>query len=196
MAYAGQELFNPVTGLRTVFHQTAADTNGELLQLTWAGGPDWAAGPKHVHRKQEERFEVRAGRVRSYVDGEERTHGPGDVIIAPAGSVHTVWSDGDQDVELLVEFRPALRSEDVLETLAALAFAGRTKADGAPKNPLELAMIIQKYEDELYLAQPPLAVQQLVFSPLAWLARRRGYKAELAYPPVSARARETASTAT
>ena len=57
MAYAGQEVFNPVTGLRTVFHQTAADTNGELLQLTWAGGPGWAAGSKHAHRKQEERFE-------------------------------------------------------------------------------------------------------------------------------------------
>jgi quercetin dioxygenase-like cupin family protein len=181
MAHAGLEMFNPATRQRTVFHRTARDTAGELLQLTWAGGPEWAAGPPHVHRRQEERFEVLGGRVRSNVDGVERSHGPGDVFVAPAGSVHTVWSDGDEDVELLVEFRPALRSEDVLETLAALAIEGRTNAAGVPSDPLQLALLVHDFCDEIYLARPPLVVQRALFGPLAWLARRLGRRGTLPY---------------
>ena len=33
MARAGDELVNPVTGLRTVFRKTARQTSGELLQV-------------------------------------------------------------------------------------------------------------------------------------------------------------------
>jgi hypothetical protein len=41
MAKAGDELINPVTGLRTVFRKTARDTGGELLQVDWIGSPAW-----------------------------------------------------------------------------------------------------------------------------------------------------------
>src|SRR5215207_2404779 len=34
MAKAGDELVNPVTGLRTVFRKTAQETSGELLQVS------------------------------------------------------------------------------------------------------------------------------------------------------------------
>ena len=104
------------------------------------------------------------------------------MFAAAPGAVHTVWNDGDEDLRLLVEFRPALRSAQPLETLAALAEAGRVKRDGVPKNLLELALLISEYEEELYLAQPPLAIQRLVFSPLAAIARRRGYSAYVPYP--------------
>jgi mannose-6-phosphate isomerase-like protein (cupin superfamily) len=182
MAHAGLEMFNPVTGQRTVFLQTAADTAGALLQLEWAGGAGWSAGPEHVHPKQEERFEVLAGRARSRVDGRERIHEPGDVFVAPAGSVHTVSNAGDGDVRLLVEFRPALRSEDVLETLAALARAGRVKPDGAPRDVVDLALLVRDYEDEIYLARPPLALQRLVLGPIAWLGHRLGRRPTRPYP--------------
>ena len=182
MAHAGQVLFNPSTGQRTVFHQTAADTDGTLLQLEWTGGPGWRAGPRHVHRLQEERFEVLEGRIRSYVDGLERVHATGAVLAVPARAAHTVWNDGDGPVRLLVEFRPALASETVLETLAALAATGRTRADGVPRNLLDLALVVHDYEDELYLERPPLFVQRAVFGPLAWLARRLGRSAVMPYP--------------
>lgn len=186
MAHSGLEMYNPATGLRTTFHRTAADTRGELLQVTWAAGPEWGAGPKHHHRLQEERFTVRSGRMRAHVDGVETEHGPGDVIIVPPDAVHTIWSIGDEDVELLVEFRPALRSEEVLETLAAIAQEGRTNAEGVPRNLLELALIVNQFEDEIYLASPPLAVQRALFGPLAWLARRLGYSATRRYSPPDA----------
>lgn len=72
MAKAGDELVNPVTGLRTVFRKTARDTDGELLQVDWIGEPGWNTGPDHVHPLQEERFEVISGKLGLRVEGVER----------------------------------------------------------------------------------------------------------------------------
>jgi hypothetical protein len=63
MTKAGDELLNPMTGLRTVFRKTAEETSGELLQVDWIGEPSWTTGPDHVHPRQEERFEVLSGRL-------------------------------------------------------------------------------------------------------------------------------------
>jgi hypothetical protein len=45
MAKAGDELVNPLTGLKTVFRKTAQETSGELLQVDWIGSPGWTTGP-------------------------------------------------------------------------------------------------------------------------------------------------------
>lgn len=186
MARAGDEIVNPATGVRMIFRQTANDTGDELLQMDWIGKPGWKAGPPHVHRYQEERFEVLSGTLGSHLAGIERIHEAGDVVVAPAGSVHTVWNAGqdDEEVHALVEFRPAGggRAEIILETVAGLAQDGKTTKSGLPKNPLRLALIVHDYEDEIYLAQPPLVVQRVIFGALASIGRLLGYQAEYPYP--------------
>ena len=182
MVKAGDEMVNEVTGLRTVFRKTAEDTGGQLLQVDWIGNPGWTAGPKHVHRKQLERFTVLSGTLGVHVDGAEGVYGPGEVAEAPADSVHTAWNAGDEEVHALVEFEPALRAEVPLETLAGLARDGKVNGAGVPKDPFRLALLLHDYEDELYLASPPLFVQRAVFGPLALLGRLLGYQAEYPYP--------------
>ncbi len=182
MAKAGDELLNPVTGLRTVFRKTAEETSGELLEVDWIGEPGWTTGPDHVHPYQEERFEVLSGKLGLRVGGVERVHGTGDVIVAPAGSAHAAWNAGDDDVHVLVDFRPALRTELAFETLAGLARDGKTNRAGAPKDPLRLALILREYEDEIYFVRPPLYVQRVIFGALAKVARLLGYRAEHPYP--------------
>ncbi len=194
MAKSGDELVNPVTGLRTVFRKTAQETSGELLQVDWIGEPGWTTGPDHVHPRQEERFEVLFGRLGLRVGGVERVHGMGDVIMAPAGSPHAAWNAGDDEVHVLVDFRPALRTERAFETLAGLARDGKTNRAGAPKNPLRLALILREYEDEIYFVRPPLYVQRVIFGALAKVARLLGYRAEYPYP--YARQSEAARTVT
>lgn len=103
MAKAGDELINPVTGLRTVFRKTAGDTGGELLQVDWIGEPGWTTGPDHVHPLQEERFEVLSGKLGLRVEGVERVLDAGEVIVAPAGSAHAAWNAGDGEVHALVD---------------------------------------------------------------------------------------------
>ncbi len=182
MAKAGDELLNPVTGLRTVFRKTAEETSGELLQVDWIGEPSWTTGPDHVHPRQEERFEVLSGRLGLRADGIERVHGVGDVIVVSAGSPHAAWNAGDDEVHVLVDFRPALRTETAFETLAGLASDGKTNRAGGPKNPLRLALILREYEDEIYFVRPPLLVQKVILGALAGLARLLGYRAEYPYP--------------
>ena len=43
MVKAGDVMVNEVTGLRTSFRKTAADTGGELLQVDWIGNAGWTA---------------------------------------------------------------------------------------------------------------------------------------------------------
>jgi quercetin dioxygenase-like cupin family protein len=184
MAKAGDEIVNPVTGHRIIFRKTTQDTDGELLQMDWIGRPGWKAGPAHVHSFQEERFEVIAGTLGSHVAGVEHTHKPGDEVIVPAGTTHTAWNAGEEEeVHALVELRPAtMRSETMLETVFGLAQHGKLSKAGIPRNPFRLALIVHDYEDQIYLARPPLAVQRALFGLLASIGRRLGYKAEYPYP--------------
>ena len=72
----------------------------------------------------------------------------------------------------LVQFRPAsLRSETMLETVFGLAQDGKLSKAGIPSNPFRLALIVHDYEDQIYLAQPPLAVQRVLFGTLAKVGR-------------------------
>ena len=182
MAKAGDELLNSVTGLRTVFRKTAEETSGELLQVDWIGEPGWTTGPDHVHPRQEERFEVLSGRLGLRVGGVERVHSAGDVVVAPAGAPHAAWNAGDGEVHVLVDFRPALRTEIAFETLAGLARDGKTNGAGAPKNPLMLALVLREFEDEIYFVRPPLAIQRVIFGVMAKVGWLLGYRAEYPYP--------------
>jgi quercetin dioxygenase-like cupin family protein len=186
VARASDELVNPVTGLRTIFRKISEDTNGELLQVDWIGSPGWSTGPDHVHRRQEERFEVLSGKLGPRVEGVARVLEEGEEITAPAGSAHAAWNAERRRRRGARprRFKPALRTEVAFETLAGLARDGKTDSAGAPKNPLLLALIMREYEDEIYFVRPPLFVQRVVFGALAGVARLLGYRAE--YPlPVS-----------
>jgi hypothetical protein len=116
------------------------------------------------------------------VGGVERVHGSGEVIVAPAGAPHAAWNAGDDEVHVLVNFRPALRTETAFETLAGLARDGKTNRAGAPKNPLRLALVLREFEEEIYFVRPPLAVQRVILGALAFIARTLGYRAEYPYP--------------
>ena len=74
-------------------------------------------GPDHVHPRQEERFEVLSGKLGLRVEGVERVLSEGEAITAPAGSAHAAWNaSSDDEVHVLVDFRPALRTERALRT--------------------------------------------------------------------------------
>jgi len=182
MAKAGDELVNPVTGLRTVFRKTARETDGELLQVDWIGDPGWTTGPDHVHPLQEERFEVLSGWLGLRVEGVERVLGEGEMIMASAGTAHAAWNAGHDEVHALVDFRPALRTETAFETLTGLAHDSKTNGAGAPRNPLLLALVLHHFEDEIYFVRPPLGIQRVIFGVLAKVGWLLGYRAEYPYP--------------
>lgn len=129
---------------------------------------------------------VQSGTIRLKVDRDERLLGAGEEGLVPPGTPHVWWNGGADELEALVEFRPALRTAEVLFALFSLARAGRIDKKGLP-HLLQLAVIGHKYGTEMSLAKPPVTVQKPVFTPLAWVGLMPGYHAEYPYLPQAKR---------
>jgi mannose-6-phosphate isomerase-like protein (cupin superfamily) len=175
MARRGDELVHPGTGERVVWRQVAEDTNGELLVGDMYAGPGAAPAAAHVHPHQEERFAVLHGQILLDVDGEKTVLGEGERGTVPQGRSHTWCNVGDDEAHVLVEIAPAMRSEMFFETLFGLARDGKTTRRGLP-NLLSMAVIMREYDMEIRLARPSAGVQRALFTPLAMLGRRLGYR--------------------
>ena len=173
MAYTGQVIENPVSGERITFRQTAADTNGELLEFDVALAPDGHVPGMHVHPAQEERFEVLSGSVRFQKGLRRVTAEAGDIVVVEPGKAHKFENVGELGAVMRVEVRPALEMERLFETAVALAEEGRVTSKGMPK-PLDLALFVREFKDEVRGPGTPGWAQRAALAPLAWIARRRG----------------------
>ncbi len=174
MAYAGQIINNPVSGEEIEFIRTAADTDGELLELELRLTPDGKVPGAHVHPHQEERFEVLEGTMRFRMGLRTIEAGPGDVVTVPAGKIHKFANAGDTTAVVNVQVTPALEMERLLETTAQLAEEGRVLKSGMPK-PLDLALVVREFKDEVRGPGSPGALQRAMLAPLAAIARLRGH---------------------
>jgi quercetin dioxygenase-like cupin family protein len=175
MAKSGSEIFNPRTGQRTIFLQTAADTDGKLLQTETFHPAHGPAEPEHTHPFQESRCEVVSGSLRFRIAGKERIIGPGEAVDIPPNVPHYFWNDGDEEAHAIQEFRPALTTEDFFVTYFALAREGKLNEKGLP-NFLHMAVLLREYDQVARVLQPPRFVQ-LMLSSLAPLGRLLGYRA-------------------
>jgi mannose-6-phosphate isomerase-like protein (cupin superfamily) len=184
MAKAGDTIESPPTGARIRFLKTARDTNGQLLQIDDVMKGGGRVAIEHVHPYIEERFEILSGTARFSMRGQQRDVGCGETVVVPAGTPHVWGNPNDEEVHLLIEFRPALRMEEWFETFFGLQKDGKINPNSGLPNPLQWALISREYEDELYLASPPLLVQRVRFGLLALVGKLLGYKAS--YPKYSA----------
>jgi hypothetical protein len=127
-----------------------------------------------VHPSQEERFEVVSGRMKFRKGMKTIVAEAGDVVVIPPGTSHKFQNGGDTEAVVRVSVRPAMKMEQLFETVVELAEEGRTTKKGMPK-PLDLALFVREYKDEVQAPFPPAFVQQASLAPLAYLARRRGH---------------------
>ena len=143
--------------------------------------------PEHVHPRQEERHEVLSGTLRGRVGGQERDYTQGQRVVGPAGVPHA-WQNPSSEEELrfVSELRPPLVFETILETAFGLARDGKTTKQGIPKDPLQLAVLVDETRGMFYSSRVPVAVQEAflaIFGVLASVGRLLGYKAR--YPQYS-----------
>ena len=125
-----KEIVSRATGERIVFLRTAEETNGELLEMDdfWADAGHQT--PAHIHPEMEERWEVIVGKVRFEIGGIGQTAAPGDTIVASPGTPHSARSVGSEPAHLRIQMRPALRWQEFVERLFALAPApGTSRSD-------------------------------------------------------------------
>jgi quercetin dioxygenase-like cupin family protein len=162
-------------GCRIVFGDTAALSDGEILRLEFFLAPGRVIAEEHFHPVQRERFEVVSGRVAGRVQGVAAVTGAGESSEIEPGVRHCWWNAGREEAHLVVEFRPALRTEDFFEEVFALAREGRTDEHGVPRF-LDKAVLARKYRDEFRPARVPPAgtwVMAHGIAPIAALRRRR-----------------------
>jgi quercetin dioxygenase-like cupin family protein len=177
MACAGDAIENPMTGERISVVKTARDTNGELLRFEYLVPPHTPGLPLHIHPYQEEHFvEILSGTVVGCLGKDERSVVVGEGFAVPPGTPHTWRNDGGEEVRMLVEIRPALRMEEIVETTFNLARGGNTSVRGVPRNPLQAAAPAGEYSVELRLARPPFAVQKVILGLLAPVCLLLGYE--------------------
>jgi quercetin dioxygenase-like cupin family protein len=172
MIKPGDTIENPVTGERFTFTHTAASTDGELLAFDFALRPGGAVPIPHVHPIQTERFEVTEGRMRFRVGLKTLIAEPGDVIEVEPGVMHSFANAGDTEAKLRVEVRPALQMEEMFAEVVALAESGQMSRRGMPRNPLVLADLARRYDQEAHAPFMSVGVQRALLAPLVLLARR------------------------
>jgi mannose-6-phosphate isomerase-like protein (cupin superfamily) len=147
-----REIENPATGERIVFLRTAEETDGALLEMDdfWARADHRT--PEHVHPAMEEQWEVIAGSVRFEIGGEARTVEAGETIVAPARTPHSSHNVGGRPAHLRIRMRPALRWQEFVERLFALAGSNRGGEPGTPGSD-SLTALMREFSREI--APPP-----------------------------------------
>jgi quercetin dioxygenase-like cupin family protein len=174
MIRSGDTIENAVTGERLRFLRTARDTGGESVVVDVTLRPDGFVAGAHVHPHQHEEFHVLAGRVGFRLGRERVEKGPGDLVVVEPGTAHEFWNAGDEPARFVTVVRPALRFEQLIETMFSLAAEGKTNRKGMP-NPLRLAVITDRHFDDVRLPFPPAFLQRMAISLGAPLGRALGY---------------------
>jgi mannose-6-phosphate isomerase-like protein (cupin superfamily) len=168
-----QTIVNPLTG----YSMTFLEATPEIFRFSEIGQPG-APGPVlHIHPLQEERFEVTRGLVAFVMGSEQVVCGPGEEVTVPAGVAHTFQNAGQDEFELLGEYRPGLpeQSHRFHDVYFALARAGLTNAKGMPSI-WQIAVEMPLVSDHVHLASPPWPIQRAFLALLRPFARLMGYK--------------------
>jgi mannose-6-phosphate isomerase-like protein (cupin superfamily) len=175
MIRTGDTIENPITGERVTFLATSADTDGEAVVIETVVQPHGFVAAAHVHPGQSERFAVEAGTLGMKLGRNKVTLEAGEVALVGPGTAHRFWNAGDEPVRFVCEVRPALRFEQLLETMFALAADGKTNRKGMP-NVLRLAVIASAYFDVVRLPFPPALVQRAGLAVGAPIGKLLGYR--------------------
>lgn len=169
---AGNGIVNPLIGHEFSFFghrfhllESARDTGDGTLRLDYSAPPR-ANISEHVHRDQEESFEVVSGKLGVRVGGQEVLLTPGQKAVGPPEVPHAWWNPSDgEEVRFLVGIRPGLDVETMLETVLGLMREGKTIGP-IPRNPLRLAVLAREVGRWLVLTP----VEKALLAPVAALA--------------------------
>jgi mannose-6-phosphate isomerase-like protein (cupin superfamily) len=132
-----REIHNTATGETVHFVRTAEETGGELLVMEAHWTDSGHTTPAHVHPTMEERWRILEGKVGFRIGGHEMTADPGDTVTAKPGVLHENWNQGGVPAVMRIEMRPALRWEEFVRQLFALA-SENLEGDAAQRSVTEL----------------------------------------------------------
>ena len=173
----GTAIDSPQTGERLIFRSTADSSGGSLFQAELIVQPGRYVVRSHIHPRQEERFVVLEGRYGWRIGADTGVAGQGETLVCPAGVPHSQWNAGDTPMRIYYEHRPALVSAELFfETQFGLSREGKLTPAGDIRL-FQAAVLLGEVSDFIRPASPPVALQHLVFPPIAAIGRMLGYRA-------------------
>lgn len=170
MAASG-DILRFVDGSEFRITKSAADTDGEYLEMEWFLPPSTEPPPQHIHPRQREEYEVLEGAFEVYVCDAWQNVRAGESASAPAGEVHT-FRVGDHPVRVRNVHAPALDFEDYFAAESALMEAGKIRSYSSPRAVLHYAVLLDRYRHCMVMASPML---RAIIPALAPLARSLGF---------------------
>ncbi|MEO5609600.1 MAG: cupin domain-containing protein [Ornithinibacter sp.] len=159
---------NPVTGERITFVRTSEQTGGALAELDLELSPSAFLAAEHIHRSQEEAFQVFEGHILLRCRGEESMNGPGETVRVPAGALHAWAPYGAAAAKVRITFTPGAGIEEFFDEFFRLAREGRINSKGMPSLPVSARLGLAH---DMYLAGPPVPLQRAAFRVLAMTDR-------------------------
>jgi quercetin dioxygenase-like cupin family protein len=186
MPRVGEVIENPAMGGRLHFRRLEREGAESILEFDFFLRPGGVIAVEHLHPHQEERFEVISGAMQGRVGGVPQTVVAGGTSTVPAGVAHAWWNVADHDAHLRVQFRPALLTAELFDTVFALARSGRSDGSGVPRLPERLA-VLAAFPAELRPARMPALAHRIVVRALAPYGRRlrRNWCAPVVQPSIS-----------
>jgi quercetin dioxygenase-like cupin family protein len=163
---------NPLSGERITIMERPRMT-GDALVWDLVLAPGGRVPNSHSHPEQEERFTLLDGTMRFRVGWRRLLARPGDVVVVPPGKVHHFANPGTVPARTRVESTPALLTEAMLETAAALARDQQLAGRALPR-PLDVALFMCDFDREVRAPYLPAPLVRAVLRPLRVLARSLG----------------------
>jgi mannose-6-phosphate isomerase-like protein (cupin superfamily) len=164
---------NPVSGERFAFLPREPGTGDDRLRMSLSAPAGVVSPPRHLHRREGERLEVLDGEATLLAGRDRLVLRPGDAFEIPPGQPHTWHNSGGRQLRMIVEFTPAGGMRSFFETFCGLAREHACDERGQPPL-LQVAASMPLWQ--MYLAGPPVPLQQAVMAVLRPLALARGYR--------------------
>ena len=180
MAKTNDIIENPVSGTKIQFLITAEDSNGEMIRKKIWNKKGAQGPPEHMHPTQIETFEILSGTAAVKLYGKEQIFTAGQSFTVPENAPHTFHNAGQEELVMIVEVRPALRTEFFVESMYALAKQGKVNKKAVP-NFLQMMTLLNEYYGEGFLVGPPVLVQKILAKVVGGIGKLFGLKGYLPY---------------
>lgn len=148
---------------RAVVRVRGAESQGKLLRIESIAAPG-SRVIRHRHLLQSERFEVLEGTLRWRVGRRTIEGGPGATVEIPRGVKHGFRNAGAEDARFIVEFRPALRTQELFVELCELE-RDALRLRMLRSNLSRLRALAAEHGDGFFfLAAPPIWLQRALLA--------------------------------
>jgi mannose-6-phosphate isomerase-like protein (cupin superfamily) len=115
--------------LRPHILMDAGELGSRNLSVNWLEVPPGAAEDLLSHEEAEQVYVVVAGSCKMSATGDTQSLGPGDLVLIPPATDHSVANDGDETLALISVQSPAVSADELYSRRLATQASGYDEDD-------------------------------------------------------------------